>query len=185
LTRRRSEGSKRSSRRTPTAEIAPISTTTYAEKESGHHAARLRELQNQQQKLLHLHYRGTVDEEVLASEQQRIDRERAEARKWAHAATHDAGEIMQALDEALTLLATPQLAYAHATPHTRRLLNQALFTALLIRDDSVAEFEQTPWVAALHRLAQPLPNRLKAAGTAQNRSMRRETNTTPIKGAVF
>jgi site-specific DNA recombinase len=125
-----------------------------AEKESGRHAARLRELQNQQQKLLHLHYQGKVDEEVLGSEQQRIDRERADARKWADAATHDAGEIMQALDEALTLLADPQIAYVQATPHTRRLLNQALFTALLILDDWVAESEQTPWVAALHRLAQ-------------------------------
>ncbi len=133
-----------------------------AEKESGRHTARLLELQNQQQKLLHLHYQGKVDEEVLGSEQQRIDRERADARKWADAATHDAGEIMQALDEALTLLTDPQIAYTQATPHTQRLLNQALFEALLILDDWVVESEQTPWVTALHRLAQtatrPSPN---------------------------
>ncbi len=140
-----------------------------AERESKRHVARLHELQNQQQKLLHLHYRGTVDEEVLASEQQRIDRERADARKWADAATHDAGEIMQALDEALTLLTDTQIVYAKATPHTRRLLNQALIAALLILDDWVVESEQTPWVAALHRLAQtatrPSPGGQRQRGT--------------------
>ncbi len=125
-----------------------------AAKESGRHASRLRELQNQQQKLLHLHYQGNVDEEVLATEQARIDRERTEARKWADAAAQDGAEVMQALEEALALLADPKIAYAQATPHTRRLLNQTLFTALLILDDEVAESEQTPWVDALHRLAQ-------------------------------
>jgi repressor LexA len=146
------------------------------------HAARLHELQNQQQKLLHLHYRGTVDEEVLASEQQRIGRERADARKWADAATHDAGEIMQALDEALTLLTDTQIAYAQATPHTRRLLNQALFAALLILDDWVVESEQTPWVAALHRLAQtatrPSPGGQGSAEPQQTRQNDRD----PHKG---
>jgi hypothetical protein len=37
------------------------------------------ELQRQQQKLLHLHYQGSIDVEVLAVEQACIDRERADA----------------------------------------------------------------------------------------------------------
>ncbi len=62
---------------------------------------------------------------------------------------------MQALDEALTLLADPRVAYAQATPHTQRLLNQTLFTA---RSSSATRKSPGPskrlgW-QSLHRLAQ-------------------------------
>ena len=124
-----------------------------AQKEANRHTDRLHELQRQQQKLLHLHYQGSVDEDVLAAEQERITRERSEARKWADTAAQDAQEIMQALEEALELLSDTQLRYQQATPHTRRLLNQALFTKLLILDDWIAKAEQAPWVDAMHTLA--------------------------------
>ena len=58
----------------------------------------LQELQREQQKLLHLFYKGSVAEEVLAAEQDRIEAERTEANRWADAAAHDAGEVKQTLE---------------------------------------------------------------------------------------
>ena len=124
-----------------------------AERESQRHTRRLQELRREQNKLLSLFYKGSVDEELLASEQARIDRERAEAQHWAKAATHDAGDIMDAVNEALRLLDDPQIAYKNAAPDVRRLLNQVLFEALLVREEDVTGAKPSPWVTQIHRLA--------------------------------
>ena len=145
-----------------------------AKRESERHARRLEELQREQQKLLHLFYKGSVAEEVLAAEQDRIESERAEAHRWADAAAQDANEVAQALKEALKLLKDPHIAYKRATPHVRRLLNQALFDALLIRDEDVAEAKPAPWVAEIHRLA----------GSSLDYQEGRRNGHDPLSGAV-
>ena len=127
-----------------------------ARKESERHARRLHELQREQQKLLQLFYKGNVAEEVLAAEQERIERERTEARRWGEAAARDASQVMDTLNEALVLLEKSLIFYRQATPPVRRLLNQAIFKALLIRDEDVADAEYAPWAAALERLARSL-----------------------------
>jgi site-specific DNA recombinase len=127
-----------------------------ARKESDRHARRLHELQREQQKLLQLFYKGSVAEEVLAAEQGRIERERTEARRWSEAATRDASQVMDTLDEALALLEKSRIFYRQAAPTVRRLLNQAIFKALLIRDEDVADAEYAPWAAAIERLARSL-----------------------------
>jgi site-specific DNA recombinase len=124
-----------------------------AQEESERHTRRLQELQQQQKKLLHLYYKGSVAEEVLAAEQDRIDAERSEVHRWAEAATRDASDVTEALEVALELLEDPQIAYAEATPHQRRLLNQAIFDALLVRDGDVTDANPQPWVTEIHRLA--------------------------------
>ncbi len=123
-----------------------------AVRESERHARRLQELQREQQKLLHLFYKSSIDEDVLAAEQDRIESERAEAHRWAEVAAQDAGEITEALNEALTLLEDPHVAYGQATPHLRRLLNQTLFDALLVRDEDDVEADPVPWVTEIHQL---------------------------------
>jgi hypothetical protein len=124
-----------------------------AKRETARHAGRLQELQHQQQKLLHLFYKGAVAEEVLTAEQKGIEVERSEARRWGQTADKDVNDIHQAFREALRLLENPRIAYKSATPQVRRLLNQALFKALLIRDEDVMDAEPTAWVAEIHRLA--------------------------------
>ena len=47
----------------------------------------------------------------------------------------------------------PQVAYMQADPRVRRLLNQALFDALIVRDEDIAEANATPWVTEIHDLA--------------------------------
>src|ERR1700722_18606835 len=80
-----------------------------AQRESDRHARRLQELHREQQKLLHLFYKGSIGEEVLEAEQTRIETERSQAQRWGEVAAHDATEFMQALDEALALLTDPSL----------------------------------------------------------------------------
>ncbi|HUC87192.1 MAG TPA: hypothetical protein VMR75_02615 [Candidatus Saccharimonadales bacterium] len=66
------------------------------------------------------------------------------------------------------------IAYKRATPHVRRLLNQALFDALLIRDEDIAEAKPAPWVAEIHRLA---------GSSLDNQEGRRNAHG-PLSGAV-
>jgi site-specific DNA recombinase len=124
-----------------------------AEREAERAARRLEALKHEQQRLLQLSYRDLVDEDVLAAEQARIRSERAQVAKWAKTARQDAGEISQALEEALQLLDDPGTAYLLAAPVTRRMFNQALFEQLLILDDEVIQALPTPWVSALQSVA--------------------------------
>lgn len=76
---------------------------------------------------------------VLEEEQERIETERREVHLWSETAVQDAREVMDALSEALLLLEKAQVAYRQVTPTVRRLLNQALFEGLLIRDEDGLE----------------------------------------------
>ena len=90
---------------------------------------------------------------LLEAEQTRIENERADARRWAEAATHDATEIVQALDEALALLNNAAVRYREASEEVRRLINQALFEKLYVRDDEVNDAEPIAWVRHIHNAA--------------------------------
>ncbi len=122
---------------------------------------------------------------MLAAEQERIERERADARKWATAATRDLREVKDALKEALTLLTDTNVRYLEATPNTRRLLNQALFKALLVLDGEVSQAEPTPWVAAIRALALPAAGPAQQAqdGTEASQGRRRNDHD-PLSRAV-
>lgn len=124
-----------------------------AQRESDRHARRLQEMHREQQKLLHLFYKGSIGEEVLEAEQTRIETERSQAQRWGEVAAHDATEIMQALDEALALLNDPQVRYQEASEEVRRLINQALFEKLYVRGDDISDATPVAWVRDIHRLA--------------------------------
>jgi hypothetical protein len=114
----------------------------------------------------------------LEEEQERIETERREVHRWSEAAAQDAGEVTQALHEALLLLEKAQVAYSQATPTVRRLLNQALFEGLLIRDEDDLEADPTPWVAEVRRLARASQDRPTAPHTQENG----QNGTTPFRG---
>lgn len=151
-----------------------------AGKESARHARRLQTLQQQQKKLLHAFYNGAVDETVLEEEQERIETERREVHLWSETAVQDAREVSDALSEALLLLEKAQVAYAQATPTVRRLLNQALFEGLLIRDEDDLEVNPTPWAAEVRRLARASQGRPKAPHTQE----KGRNGHDPLSGAV-
>ena len=114
-----------------------------ARKQSERHNRKLRDLQNEQQKLLQLFYRDGVDEDVLQAEQERIEAERAQARRWINQATHEADEANEALGEALSIIQGCHAIYLAGDPEQRRLMNQAIFKQLLIRTDLLEGEEET------------------------------------------
>ncbi len=122
-----------------------------ARKQSAKHTRRLRDLQNEQQKLLQLFYRDGVDEDVLRAEQQRIEAERTQARRWITSATHETEEAETTLEEALAIIQGCHATYLVADPELRRLMNQAIFTRLLVRIDAI-EGEEDPVFAEIRHL---------------------------------
>jgi hypothetical protein len=94
-------------------------------------------LRQRQQKLVQLYCKGGVSDEVLQAEQQRIEAERTQARKWVQAAAHEATDVMEALDEALAIVENCHATYLAASPMLRRLMNQAIFEGLFIRTEGL------------------------------------------------
>jgi site-specific DNA recombinase len=130
---------------------------TIAREQSEQHTRRLRTLQDEQQKLLRLYYRGGVSEDVLIAEQARIETERSQARKLVETAAHESEDVFKALDEALLLIGPDcHAAYLRSEPQARRLLNQAIFKRLIVTPDDI-EDEPQPVVADLHRLVRKAP----------------------------
>ena len=125
-----------------------------AHKQAEKHNRKLRDLQNEQQKLLQLFYRDSIDEEVLQAEQKRIEAERTEARRWADAANLEAKEAQDALDEALTIIQGCHATYLVADAQQRRLMNQAIFERLLVRADAL-EGDEEPVIGHIQRLRGP------------------------------
>jgi hypothetical protein len=132
-----------------------------ARMQSEHHSRRLRTLQDEQQKLVQLYYKKAVSEEVLQAEQQRIEAERTQAQHWVKAATHEAQDVMEALDETLTIVGRCHETYLDASPMLRRLMNQVIFERLLIQSDHV-ECEQQPVFRHITRLGRGCQTPAKA-----------------------
>jgi hypothetical protein len=122
-----------------------------ARKQAEHHNRRLQSLQGEQQKLLQLYYNGGVSEEVMQAEQGRIEVERTQAHHWIDAATHEAQDVTDALDDALTIVGRCHETYMEASPMLGRLMNRTLFERLLIRSDHV-DCEQQPFFGHIARL---------------------------------
>ncbi len=137
-----------------------------AQREGQRATRRIEALKKEQQRLIQLSYRDLVDDDVLAAEQERIKGERAQAEKWATAATRDTQQILEALDTALRLLDKPGEAYLRASPVTRRMFNQAIFEKLLVDDGDVTEAANTPWVDGMGDLARALRNESERRETA-------------------
>ncbi len=140
-----------------------------ARRESDRHNRRLRELTGEQQKLVQLYYKGGVSEEVLKAEQNRIENERSQAQQWADAADREETDVMAALDDALLLLDASTVLYEALPTSSRRLVNQAVFLALIVRDPDSIDAERTPFYEALHRLAQDLREAKETPQTGPSR----------------
>jgi hypothetical protein len=144
------------------------------------------------QKLVQLYYKRGVSEEVLKAEQERIEAERAQAQQWAEAADRAVEDVMAALDDALLLLDETKIIYEALPNDVRRLVNQAVFLALTVRDPDTIDAQRTPFFEALHRLAQALQEANKTLQVGQNRPRAPQDqagcpqdDATPIFGAGF
>jgi site-specific DNA recombinase len=105
-------------------------------KDMERHERRIKKLEANQARLVQMSYDGLVSDEVLASEQQRLEVERLQAQRLLDATAIQAQDVESALDGALAKTSTPQATYLASTPFERRLLNQAFFTRILVGEDS-------------------------------------------------
>ncbi len=140
-----------------------------ARRASERHTRRLRELTGQQQKLVQLYYNGGVSEEVLKAEQQRIEVEQTKAQQWADAATAEVEDVMGALEDALILLDDARVVYETLPDSSRRMVNQAIFLVLTVRDPDTIDATHTPLYDEIARLARSLEDTEKPSQTAQKR----------------
>jgi site-specific DNA recombinase len=138
-----------------------------ARRESERHNRRLHELTGEQQKLVQLYYKGGVSEEVLKAEQERIEAERAQAQQWAEAADREVEDVMAALADALLLLDETKIIYETLPTNIRRLVNQAVFLALVVRDQDTIDAQRTLFFDALHQLAHALHEANETPQTGQ------------------
>ncbi len=126
-----------------------------ARRESARHTRRLHDLTGEQQKLVQLYYKGGVSEEVLKAEQERIETERAKAQEWADAATREVEDVMAALDDALAIL-DEHVIYDTLPESARRLVNQAVFLAIVVSDPDNVQAQLTPLYETIAQLIQEL-----------------------------
>jgi site-specific DNA recombinase len=140
-----------------------------ARRESDRHTRRLRELTGEQQKLVQLYYKDGVSEEVLKAEQERIENERTQAKQWADAAEREVEDVMAALQDALILLDNTTVIYATLPTSSRRLVNQAVFVALIVHDPDTIEAKRTPFYEILHSVAQDIREAKETPQTGQKR----------------
>lgn len=109
-----------------------------ATKEAELHQRRLGALKAEQKNLIQLHNKGLVDDEVLAEEQARLKLERSHAQQLIEHATAEVADVMEALDDALSLVAETFPYGETNDPVIRELINQAThleITAALDEDD--------------------------------------------------
>jgi site-specific DNA recombinase len=99
----------------------------------------LARLLDEERKLLRKHYDDRISEELFEEEQARIRRERATAQETIDQLSADHASTLATLDVALKLAGDVQAGYAQAGPTVRRLLNQAFFEQLRVREDELME----------------------------------------------
>jgi site-specific DNA recombinase len=139
-----------------------------ARRESARHTRRLHDLTGEQQKLVQLYYKGGVSEEVLKAEQERIENERTKAQQWADAAKCEVEDVMTALDDAPAIL-DDKVIYEALPPSARRLVNQAVFLALIVSDPDNIQAQLTPLFETIALLIQELRAARETAPNGQQR----------------
>jgi site-specific DNA recombinase len=105
------------------------------EREMERHKRTIAEIQQNQARLVQMAYKGLVDDEVLASEQSRLQKERSAAAKLLADSQVLADEIAERLQEVLERTRTPYESYRMGTPNERRILNQTFFKRILVGAD--------------------------------------------------
>jgi hypothetical protein len=93
---------------------------------------------------------------------------------------------MGALDNALLLLDDERIIYESLPPSLRRLVNQAVFVALIVRDPETIQAERAPLyeaLASLNRTLQQAPQTATSRPrTPQNKAVRSQKEPDPFSG---
>ena len=102
----------------------------------------LQEIREQERKLLNMHYEDRITGELFDEEQARLRLRRQDAEALIARLNLSYGDIADTLDYALEILGEDlHDLYQRADDTIRRLLNQALFKALYVCDETITEAE--------------------------------------------
>lgn len=104
-------------------------------KAAARHRRRLRALEDEQDKLLELHYKKAVADNVMRRQTKRIETEERSLKKLLGRSEVELAEVREALDDALKLTETPLETYLAANDLGKRLLNQAFFSEIRVGED--------------------------------------------------
>jgi hypothetical protein len=113
----------------------------------------LHEIKEQERKLLHMHYEDRITSELFDDEQTRLRHRRQDAETLVARLNLGYQDIAATLDLALEIISEdlPDL-YQRADNPIRRLINQAIFNALYVCDETITNVELTGPFAALREL---------------------------------
>jgi hypothetical protein len=121
----------------------------------------LEEVKEQERKLLHMHYEERISGELFDDEQARIRERRPDAEGLIARLSGRYEDITATLELALEILGKDlHELYRRADDSIRRLINQAIFNALFVCDETITEAEfAEPFVAlgVLHAAIRGLP----------------------------
>jgi site-specific DNA recombinase len=135
----------------------------------------LEELKEQERKLLHMHYDERISGELFDAEQDRIRERRQDAEALIARLSISYDDITATLNVALEILAEDlHDLYKRGDDTIRRLINQAIFNALFICDETITDTELAEPFAdlrALHDTIRRLPS--SASPQAERRQRRR------------
>lgn len=114
------------------------------------HQRRIEKLEANQARVVQLSYQGLVSDEVLATEQMRLEDQKLQVQRLLNTAELQAEDIESALEKVLARTETPRTVYRESSPFERRLLNQTFFKRILIGEEAeVVGTSLTPTYPAL------------------------------------
>ncbi|MFN2539829.1 MAG: recombinase family protein [Mycobacteriales bacterium] len=130
------------------------------ESERARAARKIQKLTDERHKLLQAHYAGAVPLDLMKSEQDRIARELEAAESRMTAAAMSWEQVERNLERCLAFITNMHQTYLDADSARRRLINQACFKRIKIKDDGEVEAE----------LAEPFASLLETARIRASRS---------------
>jgi DNA invertase Pin-like site-specific DNA recombinase len=149
------------------------------------HRRRLQRLEDEQTKLWDAHYKGSVSENVMRRQTERIETEERSLQQLLTGSEVELAEIHEALDDALKLTETPLETYLAAGNLGKRLLNQAFFSEIRVGEDG--EVQEATVKPPYARIIAPRIRRHTAADTANSPNPApRRPNADPVSlGPAF
>ena len=123
------------------SELAGLGETNRTER--ARQSSRVEQLKAERQKLLQAHYADALPLDLMKAEQQRIASELAAAETLLDRANAQMNTVAIAVSRALDLVTECGPTYQQAPNQQRRMMNQALFSRILVGDDGTIEGHYT------------------------------------------
>jgi site-specific DNA recombinase len=146
----------------------------------------LRQLKEEERKLLHMHYQDRISSELFDDEQTRIRSRRHDAEAVIARLSVSYDDVTATLALALEILGEDlHDLYQRANDTIRRLVNQAIFKALYVCDETITQAELAEPFAqlrALHNAIHSLPSSNHKADRRRQRCPQNAKGSNPYRG---